>query len=166
MSRPPPVARPSKHDERATLSNVRISSGAAVVLGRRSTTTATRRASSPSRLKWWLLGAVFSGVLVTVLRLQTMPAPPAPRPPRLPAAPAVTASPWAPPSSVASSSVVIYAVTHPAPPAHAKLPTLERLAADAVHAGDRVRAAALYVDLASRDPQNPAFAEAARLLSR
>jgi len=56
-------------------------------------------------------------------------------------------------------------VTHPPPPPHPKLPTLEKLAADAVHAGDRTRAATLYADLAQRDPKNAAFAEAARILS-
>lgn len=44
-------------------------------------------------------------------------------------------------------------------------PTLERLAADAVHAGELARAATIYAELAARSPENPAFLAAARLLA-
>jgi hypothetical protein len=43
--------------------------------------------------------------------------------------------------------------------------TGERLAVDALATGDRARARALYVSLASRSPDNAAFAEAARILA-
>jgi hypothetical protein len=60
----------------------------------------------------------------------------------------------------------------PKPPAAARTradatsrPTSERLAIDALAAGDLARAQALYVSLASRARDNVAFAEAARILS-
>lgn len=74
------------------------------------------------------------------------------------------------PSAVTSASaplppLVIRPVVHPvAPKSSGK--TLERLAADAFHAGDRKRAAALYSELAARTPENPSFAKAAAMLDR
>lgn len=43
-------------------------------------------------------------------------------------------------------------------------PTTERLAVDALHAGDVARALTLYLQLASEQPDNPAFARAATML--
>lgn len=77
------------------------------------------------------------------------------------AAPAVSAAPVA--SAAAHvDSVVVYPVRHLPAPRSGK--SLERLAADAFHAGDHRRAAALYRDLASRQPDNVAFATAADML--
>jgi hypothetical protein len=42
--------------------------------------------------------------------------------------------------------------------------TLERQAVDYVAAGDTAKAAAAYEELTRRDPKNPVYAEAARIL--
>jgi hypothetical protein len=82
----------------------------------------------------------------------------------VPAATSVpVASAPAPPVSVAAA-VVVYPAVHPASAASAKK-TPERLAADALHAGDFHRAAVMYRDLAVAHPENPAFSDAARMLA-
>lgn len=100
--------------------------------------------------------------VVSFLRLRTATAArpalaPVPVAIRAPALPSASAPPL--------QRLVIHGAVHPpAPRGSGKTP--ERLAADAVHAGDHRRAAALYAELAARYPENPAFAAAAETLQR
>ncbi|MBS2015298.1 MAG: hypothetical protein JST00_20595 [Deltaproteobacteria bacterium] len=75
---------------------------------------------------------------------------------------ATMAAPAAPPPKAAATGVVVHPVVHP--PRRKLGKTEERLAADAFHAGDRKKAAALYAELAAESPENEAFAAIAALL--
>lgn len=59
--------------------------------------------------------------------------------------------------------VVVHPIVHPAPSSSVGK-TAERAAVDALHSGDPRRAAELYGELATANPDNAAFVEAARLL--
>jgi hypothetical protein len=98
------------------------------------------------------------------------------------ATPAQTVGPISPPTAAPSNDVPQAAApdagqpiaantstpqppsTAPRPPGSAQKKTLERAAADAVAAGAFLEAAALYEQLAREHPENPSFAEAARIL--
>ncbi len=127
--------------------------------------------------------AISVASLVTVVRLRG--AGPAPPPPV--AQPLASPTPTAPPPPVASAAVPsgpVPIMVIPAPPrvetdagfdsgkpVHGKPPpppppTLERNAVDAVNRGDLQAALTLYRQLATQQPDNPAFANAARLLQQ
>jgi len=121
---------------------------------------------------------IFVATLVTVVRLHssapanTLPPPPPPPP---------TSSPTEPVATAVSPGILVY----PAPP-HVTVdpavdggprapkgkpgppppPTLERNAVDAINRGDMQGALALYKQLAQQQPDNPAFANAVRLLQQ
>lgn len=75
---------------------------------------------------------------------------------------AAAATPPAPQAKPLATGVIVHPVVHP--PRRKLGKTEERLAADAFHAGDRRKAAALYAGLAAESPENEAFATIASLL--
>ena len=85
---------------------------------------------------------------------------------RIPVAVAIPAPPVpAPSASIAPvvEPVVVYRVVHPA---SSSKKTAERIAADALHAGDLNRAVSIYGELAAAHPEDEVFADTARILDQ
>lgn len=70
----------------------------------------------------------------------------------------------APAASPRPAGIVVHPTSHP--PRRKIGKTEERLAADAFHAGDRKKSAALYLELAAAGSDNPAFATIGRILGQ
>lgn len=139
--------------------------------GQRATTQRSSRRREPPRWPWAIVGAVLSLSIGMSLHLHPTGGARPVRRDEAPAARAATTAAAASASSepaapslalAAQASVVVHPVSHPASAATGK--TLERLAADALHVGDRARALRLYRDLIARQPDNVAFEAAERIL--
>ena len=130
----------------------------------------------PQRPSWRVQFQQASGVRkaaaillpVLCLALLLKPASKLVRPPAAsaPSAPSARSAPSALP--VAPPPAKLAAPVPPPPDAALSLPrgmTLAHAAADSVATGDYARAASLYRELSRRDPSNPAFREAARILT-
>ena len=113
-------------------------------------------------------GAIVAVALVIAAILCVSPARASRRQTLAPKAPTTralaTPTASAPPAAPRPTGVVVHPTTHPARRKLGK--TDERLAADAFHAGDRKKSAALYAELAAAGSDNPAFATIGRILGQ